>query len=203
MGIHKRSFVLDATYDFEVWNFPMFSYKYRYFNPQTWQESATPEAALVPYSRFTVDKFKEFRNPKTVSVIGIFMDVTLVKEMVPNQRSVDTTPPTKTLRLVYDLELDSDKNVIGGEWYQNAHPDFIWSYAKNTQAISKEDPALANVRWNKSQPIPEAFTSVAQQSSAQGVPLWSFLSKLAPKPKAAGPDDSEDLENPMSMAIGK
>src|SRR5262249_19903522 len=40
IGVKERSFVFDATYDYEVWNQPMYAYFARYFNPQkgTWQE---------------------------------------------------------------------------------------------------------------------------------------------------------------------
>ena len=32
LGINQRSFVMDGTYDAEVWNFPLTAYKYKYFN---------------------------------------------------------------------------------------------------------------------------------------------------------------------------
>lgn len=180
MGVHKRSFVLDATYDYEVWNYPLVSYKYRYFNPQTWQESANPAPSTIPIGRFTVDKFREFRNPNAKSVIGVFMDISFVKEVAPSARSTDAKPPVKTLRLIYDLELDENRNVIGGEWYQNAHPDFLWTFGKESQAKSKEDRGLAGIPWSKFEPVPPAFTEAARRASSKGVPLWSFLSRLVP-----------------------
>src|SRR6185436_9002354 len=30
IGVAKRSMVIDATYDFEVWNQPVYGYRYRY-----------------------------------------------------------------------------------------------------------------------------------------------------------------------------
>ncbi|MDZ4084582.1 MAG: hypothetical protein U1E10_16690, partial [Bdellovibrionales bacterium] len=35
IGVAKKSFVMDATFDYEVWNQPVYSYSYKYFNPQT------------------------------------------------------------------------------------------------------------------------------------------------------------------------
>ena len=63
MGLHKRSFVIDAQYDFQIWNYPLYSYHYSYFNPQTLETSDTFSGAKVRASDFTVDKFKKYRSP--------------------------------------------------------------------------------------------------------------------------------------------
>jgi hypothetical protein len=33
--VSRRAMIMDATYDYEVWNQPIFSYEYQYFNPAT------------------------------------------------------------------------------------------------------------------------------------------------------------------------
>lgn len=177
-GIHKRSFVLDATYDYEVWNFPLVSFKYRYFNPQTWQESASPAPSIVSKENFTVDKFASYRHPDTRGIIGIFMDVTFVKEVKASHRRTDVKPPTKTLRFVYDLELNGAGEVLGGEWYANSHPDFLWTFGKDDQARAKEDNSLDGEDWQPPRAVPAYFTDYARRASARGEPLFSFLSKL-------------------------
>ena len=35
IAVARRSFVMDATFDYEVWNQPVLEYSYRYFNPMT------------------------------------------------------------------------------------------------------------------------------------------------------------------------
>src|SRR5690606_8189231 len=111
MGIHNRSFVMDSTFDAEVWNYPLASYRYRYFHPETWKEGATLRSSLVPIEKYRVDKFKQFRSPKARYVVGVFMDVTHISAVRPT-RSGGSKAPTKTVRLVYDLELDENLNII-------------------------------------------------------------------------------------------
>ena len=42
----------------------------------------------------------------------------------------------KVVTYWYDLELDEDNNIVGGEWYTNRHPDFLWT--KKTQLTTTE-----------------------------------------------------------------
>ena len=177
MGIHKRSFVIDSTYDLQVWNFPLYSFNYRYFNPQTLSVSTNPYTAIIPIEKFKVDKFSEFRSKDTKYIIGIYMDTTYVKEIQPSQQ-LNRKNVTKTVRYVYDLELDENKNIIGGEWYSNAHPDFIWTFYSEAQAKAKEDENLINNSWKKDAPIPSSWTTYAKSASARGIPLYSFITQL-------------------------
>lgn len=183
LGKNHRGFVFDGTYDAEVWNFPLLSARYRYFNPQTLEEKPTWSSAQVPMERYTLDKFKEFRAPEARSVVGIYMDVTYVIEIEPGPRRVFDAP-TKTVRYVYDLELDAGNNVIGGEWYSNAHPDFLWTFDANAQAMAYDESVPLADPWNNATPVPSSWTPYAKRASARGVPLYAFLKKVI---DAAGP----------------
>lgn len=178
LGQNKRSVVMDATYDVEVWNHPVASYRFRYFNPQTWKESVTPEASVIPLGNFSLDKFREFRSPEAKSVVGIFMDVTYVVEINPVRVPYEPVPPVKTLRFIYDLELDGTGTVIGGEWYSNAHPDFVWTHDATQQARTPFDSEIAGDAWTPSQPVPASWAGPAANASSRGAPLATFLSRL-------------------------
>ncbi len=178
LGVHKRNFVMDQTYDYEVWNFPLVSFKYRYFNPQTWKETASVDAATISLNNFSVDKFKEFRSPDARYVVGIAMDVTYVVEIEP-RRGTTNKIPMKTARYIYDLELDANKNIVGGEWYSNAHPDFIWTFNADAQASSPEDSALAGTSWNINEPVPAVWADSARRASSHGIPLSTFVLRIA------------------------
>jgi len=178
LGQNQRSLIMDATYDLEVWNHPVSAFRFRYFNPQTWKESTSPEAASIPIENFRLDKFKEFRSPAAKSVIGIFMDVTYVVEINPSRTPNEPIPPVKTLRFIYDLELDSDGGVIGGEWYSNAHPDFLWTYDKSLYARTLHDAGLANDSWNPALRVPPHWAQAAEKASTRGAPLQTFVSRL-------------------------
>jgi hypothetical protein len=66
IGLLKRGFVIDATYDYEVWNQPVFSYDISYFNPQTGVSAKSASAALIQIAEFKNDKFAKFRRAGAV-----------------------------------------------------------------------------------------------------------------------------------------
>lgn len=181
MGIHKRSFIMDSTFDFEVWNFPLASYRYRYFNPLSRQDVPNFRLAAVPIENYKSDPFKEFRSPKARYVVGIYMDLTHLNAINPSRR-MSSENAYKTIRLVYDLELDEGYNVIGGEWYSNAHPDFIWTFDRDAQAVAVEDANLDDQLWSPAFPVPTTWTSSAVSASNRGEPLATFVKGLISAP---------------------
>ena len=83
IGQFKRSFVVDVTYDYEVWNQPVYGYRYKYFNPETGKAVKTLAEATVKMSNFKSDKFKKYRSPKATKVVGIDMTMGYVVETQP------------------------------------------------------------------------------------------------------------------------
>lgn len=57
------------------------------------------------------------------------MKFTYVKEKFPNHRNNDSKSDDKLETQIYnyDLELNQDGKIIGGEWHTDNHPDFIWT----------------------------------------------------------------------------
>ncbi len=183
LGRNHRSFVFDGTYDVEVWNFPILSARYRYFNPQTFEEKQNWAEAVIPLHNFRLDKFPEFRSHDARSIVGIVMDVTYVIEIEPGiSRIFDA--PIKTVRYIYDLELDAGNNAIGGEWYSNGHPDFIWTFPTGAQAMTADDSILLDDPWQNNGPVPVHWASYARKASSRGIPLFAFVKKVL---DAAGP----------------
>lgn len=191
MGLHQRSFVMDSTYDAEVWNYSLLGYSLTYFNPQTLRPTNDLSQAVLPLEKFTIDKFHNLRATETKYVIGVILDVTHIAAVNPTHRSM-SSGPTKTLRHYYDLELDANYNIIGGEWYMNAHPDFLWTFAKNAEAKSPADYELNPDGWTpRTAPVPSSWTAAAQRSSSAGIPLQSVIRQLVGLAEAAT-DSSEE-----------
>jgi hypothetical protein len=177
LGIHRRSFVIDSTFDAEVWNFSLVSYKYRYFNPQTMEPSNDLRYSIVPIEKFRIDKLKSFRDSKTKYVVGIIMDATHVNAIAPN-RGPQTESPTKTLRYYYDLEMDENNLILGGEWYASSHPDFIWTHAKESKALSLADRNIDVGDWQPGSPVPGSWIGQIQNSSARGEPMAGIINGI-------------------------
>jgi hypothetical protein len=189
LGMNNRSFVMDATFDSQVWNFSVISYDGIYFNPQTFQQTTNLQSAIVPVERFTIDKFKRYRSPGTKYVVGITMDITHMNEADANHR-IQVKPRTKTVRYTYDLELDERFQVLGGEWYTRTHPDFIWTFAPDAQAKAIGDADINAEDWDVTQPVPASWAAAARRSSVKGMPLYSVIKKIVEAAPSTPPDDS-------------
>lgn len=182
IGIAKRSFVMDATYDYEVWNQPVFSYHYTYFNPETGTETATLKEAIVSREQFASDKFRKFRSPKAKYVVGISMNLAYMVETQPSHAEVDSAENDYSIHALYmyDLELDAKLNIIGGEWYSNKHPDFLWLPDLDARATSQGDGHLnGNENWMATQPLPRFWADIAVATATRyGEPLATIIDRM-------------------------
>jgi hypothetical protein len=177
IGVQDRGFVLDATAEAEVWNYPVIGYKSTYFNPQSFQQTDNVQQAIVSKENFTIDKFKRHRPPGTRYFIGVILELTHLNETSPSH-GLQIKPSTLTKRYIYDLELDAGFNIIGGEWYSRAHPDFIWAFAPDSRPLAPQDADLHMSDWEISQPVPQSWKGAAQNASANGMPLFSVVHRI-------------------------
>jgi hypothetical protein len=138
IGIFKRSFVMDATYDYEVWNQPVTGYKIKYYNPTTKNDTTTLNEAIVLRSDFKKDPRAKLRADLSTHLVGVKMLVSYTVENSPNANPYQETY-IREVEYEYDLELDKNLNIVGGEWYSDNHPDFLWVPDKNAFPLSAGD----------------------------------------------------------------
>ncbi len=184
VGAQNTGFVFDASWDYEVWNQPVSGYSYGYFDPRTKVNVETLEQAEIPVSEWSDDPSKKYRNPATKKIVGVWMDVHYRLEIRPERRELETEEfdQSATARYLYDLELDENGRIIGGEWYSHAHPDFIWVPAADARVLTPGDFQLARQgdqsRWRDGTVTPEAWQNVSPLSSSTGAPLERVVSEL-------------------------
>jgi hypothetical protein len=180
VGIDKKSLVMDATYDYEVWNQPIVKYELTYFNPQTSDLAPNYQGAVIALKDYKDDLFSKYRSSKAVSVVGVQMDVTYTVETYSQHADLNSASQDalRKVRYLYDLELDKDGNIVGGEWYQNAHPDFMWSPLQDSKPLAFSEPSLY-LAWNPltGQPTDQA-KEIAVRAAANGQVLNSIVMKL-------------------------
>ncbi len=125
IGQFNRSFVMDATYDYQVWNQPVFGYQYYYYQPKTGKAVGSLAEGLIKRSDWPSDPRRGVRSNESTHIVGIKMIVTYVVENSPN---TNENQPTEfsTAQYDYDLELNAKLDIVGGEWYTENHPDFLW-----------------------------------------------------------------------------
>ena len=183
IGLNDRSMVMDATFDYEVWNQPILSYSIRYFNPSKYKYANTLKDATDKLHWFSSDKFKKYRSDKTKYIVGIEMTVKYIVETKPRQLQRDSSyyDGIKEVTYRYDLELDSDKNVVGGEWYTNAHPDFLWTPTKTAKVTTQTDKYLASfgvLDWSSDQKVSPSVSQYVKYESRRGSPLALIVEGL-------------------------
>lgn len=179
IGVSRRSMIIDASFDYQVWNQPLLGYAYTYFNPQTLQTTDVLQEATVTRAAFTSDIFKKYRSPKAASFAGVIMKLSYMSEN-GNEQSPEDTPEKDFVTDVYyyyDLELDTTGKIIGGEWYTNSHPDFLWTPVKGGRAVSRyEDQATG--KWEEGKPVPESWRKAAKNASVYTTPLAAVVERL-------------------------
>jgi hypothetical protein len=174
LGIERRSFIMDSNPGNEVWNYPVAGYDYSYFNPQTLESSHSLADSIVSVEVFTSDRFKRFRSANTRYVVGIMMDV-FHPSLVNPQVGANNGKVPHTDSFIYDLELDENFDIVGGEWYeQKVRPKFLWTYNSGAKATTRDDSSLPD-RWDLTTALPEVFATQAKKASLSGV----VLSKVA------------------------
>ena len=143
IGNYNESFIMDATFDREVWNHPLYAYDATFYNPITLKVGSLVES-IVPIDERWQDPFAGVRNKaeQATQIVAVAMDVSYVVETEPRQ-GVPDQDLVNTVTYHYDLELDADNNIVGGEWYTNLHPDFLWTRRGNTKPTNAVDRRVA------------------------------------------------------------
>ncbi len=180
IGVSGRSFIIDSDPGYQVWNQPVSSYSYTYFNPATGKPGPL-ETARIALRDFINDPLKDFRDPAKKYLVGVETHLTFVYETRPTVNSTDA-PETDEKRVPiynYDLELDETGRIIGGEWHTRLHPDLIWVAPPDSHPMTIGD-SLVNPteRWNPKQPLPSSWIISAKKSEQYLQPLGVIVDKL-------------------------
>ena len=137
---------------------------------------------MVSLEDFPDDPYKHVRSASAKNIVGITMQVTYTVETPPTSRPYDSERfdghGVDTYR--YDLELDEFGRIIGGEWYENIHPDFLWTPFENSRAFGPGDEILARSSepWAISNPLPPQWRNIAAKSSQYRLPLALVVEEL-------------------------
>ena len=135
LGLRGESFIEDRTYDYQVWNQPVRSFK------------VTKDVELTPAQANALlgaagDDYAF--NPKAASLRQIRTELRWVAESpsyLDGPRLDEIDQFTMRERYDYVLELDADGKIIGGEWLgatRTNHPDFLWRPIKKHDAVAAD-----------------------------------------------------------------
>jgi len=179
IGASRRAMVMDATFDYEVWNQPVCGYEIHYFHPESMQFAGTAREGTVARGDFTRDRFARYRGKDAKAMLGVAMRTRYVVEVSPSHADANGPNDDRSTLVdyYYDLELDGSGRIVGGEWYLNRHPDFLWTPAAGQRARTPGDDFAAG-DWSGDGPVPEGWRSAALRVAADGLPLAKIVERL-------------------------
>eukprot|EP01061_Rhynchopus_euleeides_P029704 TRINITY_DN48_c0_g1_i2.p1 TRINITY_DN48_c0_g1~~TRINITY_DN48_c0_g1_i2.p1 ORF type:complete len:639 (+),score=237.93 TRINITY_DN48_c0_g1_i2:67-1983(+) len=169
LGVSHRSLIIDATFDYEVWNQPVHSYQLAYFNVKTFRWEATPQEATIPLADHTEDRLAAYRSERSTHIVGVRMVMEYLVETEPTQAEEDSEESdyVMTVHYYYDLELDEAGEIVGGEWYNNRHPDFLWTPAPDTEPRPYYAWQLSG-EWAEGEAVPSSWRWASAEASRYG-----------------------------------
>ncbi len=174
MGLHDDRIFVDVTPTLEVWNAPVVSYITKFQNPITGVMSDNPDGMIVNYLDYkSSDSYKDKRPEKIHSIIGVMTEV-LVPAGYTTATEGENPAKLVTKLYRYDLELDAAGIILGGEWHNQNHPDFLWALEDGYLAESYADRVIGRISWDGS-PINEEWKHVIVESSRRGQPMGSIV----------------------------
>ena len=117
------------------------------------------------------------------------MKINYVTESSPRQLPTDSPENDNltSVQYMYDLEIDQKDNIIGGEWYQNAHPDFIWAPKGSSKAVSSYEHYTVG-DWDGNAPISKTWLPYVQRASLNSQPFAKIVEKLFELSQEEGPE---------------
>lgn len=179
IGKQGRSFIVESKVGEEVDNHPMYAYKMKYFHPNSGKSNKRIEKNITRISK--KDQFHQFRSPKAKYIIGVETSMTYIDWQRPKRYLTDDERFDKTdeKKMYYDLELDSNYKVVGGQWRafktgkssssrfgnrngnnmskrrgNHNQPDFFWVITKNWKPFFNE---LTDIEtWKDTTKVPPA-----------------------------------------------
>lgn len=116
VGKQGRSFIVERKVKAAVDNHPLYKYEMEYFNPYTGREVKNIMDAVKPITKS--DQFRDFRSSKAKYIVGVETEMVYLDWERPQRKETnseeDDTDVEKTM--FYDLELDENYNIVGGQW---------------------------------------------------------------------------------------
>ncbi len=104
LGFNKEGLIADVQHFDEVWNHPITLYKSTIKRQYGRRRNSAREAVKVLLLQTTIEIVTKGKN-----------------DWHPVQ------PSKESLTYEYELELDSNGSIIGGEWKSKKRPDFLWA----------------------------------------------------------------------------
>lgn len=180
-GIQGRSLITEIDADAVVNNHPLSGYKFEWFNPRTGRKTSDLNKAVINLADYR-DPYKSSRSPQAVKLVGVELKMIYLKWSNPKD-DLTNGPENDKLddrKMMYDLELDAEGNIVGGQWRATPtasfvssgsgrdnnnnpptvkQPDFFWVVPKNNSIYVKN---LNLEPWDGRGQVPASWTQASR-----------------------------------------
>lgn len=174
VGVLGKSFIADVSPGTEVWNYPVKSYSFKYYNVFTGEESSNFRTVMEYFSKKGKFANKSKRSKGTFAIVGVKATVNYQNMRWAHLKDIDSEIDDSILtkEYDYDLELDYQNNIIGGESFSGNLPDFIWAPQDEKYPLSTLESERGMPRNNYE------LTEMARASSKEGEVLAYIVKQL-------------------------
>jgi len=222
IGKDRMGFVMDVDNNIKINNHPVANYEIKYYNPITGDEGSLNDS-IANISQVN-DGYKIRRHPNAKYLVGVTSHVNFMNYLWPEDDHDQTTDDPghdklKDRTYVYDLELDQNFNILGGEWGNRSkedgkkvkyvdQPDFLWMAAPqnlpysemSTYATAGQVRNASNPRpfgnmdwaWDGRSALPSDWLSAAKADETWQAPVTGDENKLADGSKDVTPAESKN-----------
>jgi hypothetical protein len=174
VGLMKKTFIADISPGSEVWNYPVKSYKFTYYNVFSGEESQDFKKVRELFTKKNRFSRSSRRHKDTFAIVGVKAEVIFTDMRTPNLFETDGSSMDNDLQMTYsyDLELDSSMNILGGESSSKNLPDFIWAPHDGTYPLSRPEQTLGIPRTQGD------LVKRSQEAAKLGQPLSVIVERL-------------------------
>lgn len=179
LGLGKGHLIADVDETRVVWNHPLIGYETIYYraNQSPDRPAASYQDALLPYSGNLQDPRRKVRSPGTAYLLGVETKLYYADNQKKHGLRGSVKRNVLTMRVHYELELDGNYNLIGGEWLTRKHPDILWTIPAGTRPDTAGDSSLGSATWD-GMSTPQGWESAARQSAQRMMPLRKVVDGL-------------------------
>jgi len=172
VGKLNKSFIADISPGKEVWNYPVKSYEFKYYNVFSDSESSNFLDVLEVFNDQKKFAKSYSRHKDTKFIVGVKAKVTYVDMRDPILNETDSPELDKLLvkEYDYDLELSSNFEILGGYSSYKDLPDFIWAPNDGEYPMTEVEKDL------KLRSL--GMIEKSQKSSEKGQPLSAVVKQL-------------------------
>lgn len=179
IGLGRGHLIADVDATRIVWNHPVQGYETTYHRPDKGPKfpARSFQEALMPYDGRINDPRRGTRAPGTAYILGVSTKLFYGENKKKHPLHGSVKREVRTMDMQYELELDRNLNLIGGEWLSRKHPDILWTIPHGTRPDTPGDTSLGIAPWD-GMTSPMGWESAARASAKRMMPLRKVVDEL-------------------------